>query len=614
MVFLLRRLPLVVVAVAALAAVRCGGAETAPPVATTPRTVTPMPATIQVPPGGTTALGFQVTGPTGAPVPGATVTFAIVEDPTVPDAKAQGATLASASATTDAQGLCGVRVTGGLATAFLVRATSANATADVLVVVIAAGQAGAVDVAPFFPVPDGAHAAAVAATIDVLFFDNRSCADLDVRDPPVPVRGPMSLLVNPGGIPVASFTSLATNAAFAIVGRARDGRGGIRALGCVDLPGRALVPGGTVQIALPLVDAGPDPVGTYAATSPLPIAPPLATAGTIGATWRDLTDCPLDPAQLWLDCTIDALGPAGPDDPLDCVPSTTPGGDGALGDALGALRGTLVPGPDGAASACRGSRTAGGAISLDAVLQGMFGSPLPATLVQLAAAGADGAHIFDDLQLRSTLEVRAGDTLADAAVTHTLTSVSFGMPSATEDVPLVTLGLPVLSAATTGLITDDTLTIARHGFTVRLGSAARVGFGLTALQPRGLPTDATGVVAAIASLAHSDDGKLAGCVALDAALCPRAGQAAGCLVTACATGLNALAARLDASFDAADGAGLDLYLAGSAPLLETHDDGLAGRLGDLQAGASAASWTVDLRPREGRRTFSAPWEAVRSGD
>jgi hypothetical protein len=602
-----------VLALAALAAVGCG-TEAAPPEPTTPRMVTAMPATTQVPPGGTATLGFQVTGPTGAPVPGATVTFAIVEDPSTPDAKAEGATLAAASATTDAQGACGVRITAGLATAFLVRASSANATADVLVVVIAAGQAGAVDVAPFFPVPDGAHAAAVAASIDILFFDNRSCGDLDVRDPPTPVRTPVSVIVNPGAVPVASFSSLATNAAYAIVGRARDGHGSIRALGCVDLPGRALVPGGSVQIALPLVDAGPDPIGTYAATSPLPIAPPLAAAATIGATWSDLTDCPLDPAQLWLDCAIDALGTGGPDDPLDCVPATSPGGDGALGDALGALRGAPLPGPDGAPSGCRGSKTASGATSVDATLAGMFGSPVPSTIVKLSAAGADAAHVFDNLQLRSTLDVRAGDTLAAAIVTHTLTSVVFGMPSATAEVSLVTLGLPVLSATTTGVITDDTLTIAQHGFTVRLGSAARVGFGLTALARRGLPTDATGVVAAIAGLAHTDDGNHTGCVALDAVLCPRVARAAGCLVTACATGLNALAARLDASFEAADGTGLDLYLAGSAPLLETHDDGLAGRLGDLQAGAQAGTWSVDLRPREGRRTFAAAWEAVRSGN
>ena len=479
-----------------------------------------------------------------------------------------------------------------------------------VVVLVVAGQDGSVDVAPFFPAPAGAHAAAVATTIEILFFDNRSCSGIDVRHPPQPLRTMHSL---PASGAVTRYDLLATNVGYAIVGRALDSRGGIRALGCVDLPGRALVPGGSVQIALPLVDAGPDPIGTYAATTPLPIAPPLAAAATIAATWRDLTDCPLDPAQLWLDCTIDALGPANADDPVDCVPSTTPGGDGALGDALAALRGVLLAGPDGAPTACRGSRGAGNAPSLDAVVQGMFGSPAPQAFIRLAAAAADAPHLFDELQLRSTLEVRAGATLSDATVTHTLTSLAFALPSATTDVPLVMLGLPVLTATTTGVITDDTLTIAQHGFTARLGSAARVAFGTLALAPRGLPADAPDVVALIASLAHSEDGKLAGCVALDEEVCPRVGRPAGCLVTACATGLNALAARLDASFEAADGTGLDLYLEGSAPLLETHEGGLAGRLGDLQ-GARAGTWTVDLRPRDGRRTLTAPWEAVRSGN
>jgi hypothetical protein len=589
----------------------CGGSEQAPPAATMPRTLRATPSPAQVPPGGTTTLGFGVTGPTGAPLPGVTVSFAIVDDPSMPNLKAQGATLAATSATTDAQGACGVRVTAGLETTFRVRATSANATIDVLVFVIDAGQAGSVDVAPFFPVPAGARAAAVATTIGILFFDNRSCSDLDVRDPPTPVRMMRSL---PASGAVVRYDYLPTNTNYAIIGRAVDARGGLRALGCVDLPGRALVPGGAVQVALPLVDAGPDPVGTYVATSRLTIAPPLPAAATIAAAWSDLTDCPLDPAQLWLDCTIDALGSTGPDDPLDCVPATAPGAEGALGDALGALRGVPLAGPDGALTACRGSKAAGGGTSIDAVVQGMFGTPTPLAFIRLAQAAADAPHLFDQLQLRSTLDVRPAGTLADVAVTHTLTSLAFGTPSATMDVSLLALGLPVLTATTTGLIGDDTLTIAQHGFTARLGSAARVAFGALSLARRGLPGDTAGVVAAIAGLAHNDDGKLSGCVALDDALCPRVRRPAGCLVTACATGLNALAARLDASFQAADGTGLDLYLEGSAPLIETHDDGLAGRLGDLQTGARAGSWTVDLRPRTGRRTLSAPWEAIRSGN
>jgi hypothetical protein len=608
----LRRFPGAAAALAVVLAA-CGGAETAPPAATTPRTLTAVPASTQVPPGGMTTLGFQVVGPTGTPLPGVTVSFAIVEDPSTPDSQAQGATLAAASATTDAQGECAVRVTAGLATAFRVQATSADATADVLVVVIATGQSASVDVAPFFPLPAGAHAAALSRTVEILFFDNRSCGDFDVRDPPAPVRTMLSLPVSPSTSPVARYDFLATNIDYAIVGRALDEQGGIRALGCVDLPGRTLVAGASVQIALPLVDAGPDPIGSYVATSPLPIAPPLAAAATIGATWSDLTDCPLDPAQLLLDCAIDALGTAGPDDPIDCVPATTPGGDGPLGDALSALRGPFLAGPDGTPSACRASKTAGDAPSLDALVQGLFGSPLPGPIIALGAAAAEAPHLFDEMQLRSTLDVAAGATLTDATITHTLTSLTFGLPSGSTDVVLETLGLPVLTATAAGVITDDALTIARHGFTVRLGSAARAAFGTLSLGRRGLPTDAPGVVAAIAGLLHSDTGD-AGCLAVDDLVCPRVGQSTGCFVTACATGLNALSALLAASFTAADGTGLDLYLEGSAPLIETHEDGLAGRLGDLQPGASPGTWMVDLRPREGRRTLTTSWEAVRSGD
>ncbi|HEY2728792.1 MAG TPA: hypothetical protein VGK52_02555 [Polyangia bacterium] len=610
-----RRSPVARVLCAALAAcaataAACGGPEAAPAPPTTPRTLAATPESISVPPGGMGTLGFVLLGPTGEPLPGAVVTFAIVDDPTAPSAKAQGAALATASATTDAQGRCAAHVTAGLAAVFRVRATSANAQVDV-VVVVAAGDVGSVDVAPFFPAPAGAHAAAVATTIEILFFDNSSCGDIDVRDPPQPVRTMRSV---PASGAVARYDFVSTAVGYAIVGRARDGRGVVRALGCTDLQGRALVAGSAVQIALPLVDVGPDPAGMYTATTSLAIAPPLAAATTLAAAWRDLTDCPLDPAQLWIDCTIDALGPGNGGDPLDCVPATAPGADGPVGDALGALRGAPLAGPSGAPTLCRGTQTAGGATSIDAVVQGMFGSPVPAALVGLAAAAADASHLFDDLRLGSTLDVRAAGTLTDVTITHTLTSVGFALSNAMTDVALQPLGLPVLTATTTGVVSEDMLTLARHGFTVRLGAAARAAFGVLALERRGLPADAPGLVAGVAALAHGEDGKLSGCAALDEALCARAGRAAGCLVTACAAGLEALGARLDASFEAANGTDLDLYLEGAAPLLETHDDGLAGRLGDLQPGAQAATWSVDLRPRDGRRALSAPWEAVRSGN
>jgi hypothetical protein len=579
-------------------AAACSGGEKAPPSPTTPRSLSAAEETVKVPPGGTAVLGFALAGPTGAPLPGAPVSFAIIN---LPIGAAQGATLNEASAVTDADGRCTARVSAGLATVFRVRATSANATAEVAVVV-GAGQDGAIEVAPFFPVPAGAHAAAVATSIEVLLLDNRSCSGIDLRNPPESARSSHTVPASGATVP---YGFLQTNVSYAIVGRARDG-GGVRALGCTDLPGSVLVVGGSVQVALPLIDAGPNPAGTYVATSPLPISPPLPAAASLAATWRDLTDCPLDPAQLLLDCAIDALGPA--TDPSDCIPTAA---EGPVGDALSALRGQFLLGPDGAPAPCRGSKAGGGAISIDATVQGMFGSPLPQAFIALASAAADAPHLFDQLRLRSTLDVRATRSLTDVDVTHTLMSLSFTLPSASTDVSLVKLGLPVLAAQASGTVTDDLLTIEPHGFTVRLGQAARAAFGALSLARRGLPATAPEVVAAVAALAHTDDGQLAGCVAIDEVLCPRVSQPAGCLVTACATGLNVLAARLDAAFAAADGTDLDLYLAGSAPLLETRADGLADRLGDVPGG-HAGTWNIDLRPRDGRRTAVAPWEAVRS--
>jgi hypothetical protein len=413
---------------------------------------------------------------------------------------------------------------------------------------------------------------------------------------------------------VTRYEFVSTNVGHAILARAVDVRGSLLALGCTDLPGPALVAGGAVQIAVPMDDVGPDPVGRYAATTALPIAPPLAAAEGIAAIWRDLTDCPLDPAQRWLDCTVDALGPTSDADPLDCVPATTPGGDGALGDAVAALRGTFLTGPDGKPTACRGSKSPLGAVSADAAIAGLFGSPRPAALVRLEAAADDAARLFDDLRLRSTLVLGAGPTLAEVAATHTLDAVVFSLPGASTEVALMPFGLPVLSASPAATLRGGTLQLGTHGFTVRLGTAGRAAFGTLGLARRALPGNSEDLVTALAALARNEDTGASGCLALDAAVCPRLSLAPGCLVAACATGLDALATRLDSSFDLADGTGLDLYLSGEAPLLDTHGNGLADRLGDPASPAGPGTWTVDLRPRGGRRAMSATWEAVRVED
>jgi hypothetical protein len=145
---------------------------------------------------------------------------------------------------------------------------------------------------------------------------------------------------------------------------------------------------------------------------------------------------------------------------------------------------------------------------------------------------------------------------------------------------------------------------------------ARAGFGATALTPllpAGLAGDGGGIVAGLAMLARSDDGDLSGCAALDRALCTAVGKTAGCLATACPAGLSALAARLDAAFDAADGPGLDFLLSGSAPLLDRHNDGTASRLGQSDPSATEiALWSIDLITASGRSHVTASFDGVRN--
>ena len=207
---------------------------------------------------------------------------------------------------------------------------------------------------------------------------------------------------------MARFEIVNTAESSAIVGSAHDAHGVRIALGCVDLMGSSLVAGGSVEVSLPLHDAIPSPIGRFAVTSPVAFVPPLAARPLIAGPWRDLGDCPLDPAQLLLDCTIDALSPETGGDPLDCKPSAVAGGEGALGDALAARRGLLITDRiAGTPTACRGAFDSAMAPSLDAIAMGLFGSPTPALLVALPAIGDDAAHVLDTVRLSSTLDVQS---------------------------------------------------------------------------------------------------------------------------------------------------------------------------------------------------------------
>jgi hypothetical protein len=557
--------------------------------------------TIHVSPGDQMPARFVLTKG-GVPAAGQTVTFAI--EPPTDDAG--GATLAAPSALTDATGTATVGIEAGQPASFRVQAKSQGAMTDVAVIVMTSGT---VLVAPFFA--PSSTAAADTASVRVLFYEDRSCGSLDL-DAPAPVPA-ADLVTLQGGAQTAAFPFVSTTVVSAAIGQALAPDGTtVVAEGCVDIPGSSLLANEAVEVALPLYDAVPDPVGTYTVTSTLTFAPPLAAAAPLALAWANLSDCPLDPAELWIDCTVDALSPATAADPLDCVPSTVPGGEGPLGDAIAVLRGAPLLDGTGAPTGCRSARNAAGDEGLDALALGLFGSPAPAAIVALPAIASDAAAILDKVRLISMLVVAPSGTPGSYTVTHTLVDALFG-PVWQTSVPLASLGLPSLQAFTTATTSDDILTIGGHGFTLRLGTAARAAFGPLSLAPRGLPGDVPSFVATLFALAHSADGTATGCAALDGVICPAAGRPAGCLTNACATGLAALAAELDGAFTGADGAGIDLALSGSAPLIDKFNHGVADRLGDDQSASGAmATWSVQLRTSAGNAQLSASFEGIRN--
>ena len=291
-----------------------------------------------------------------------------------------------------------------------------------------------------------------------------------------------------------------------------------------------------------------------------------------------------------------------------------------LGDALAARRGVPITDSSGVVTSCRGAADGAGKPSLDAIAMGLFGSPTPPLVVALPAIGNDAARVFDSVDLTSRLDVRSAGRPDEYVVTHTLLDAGFGI-GATATVELAQLALPAATVYTTAVMRDGALVIDNHGFSLRLGRIARVGFGGAVLAPalgvtydpaRPAPT-AGDLIAALAALARSADGAVSGCAAIDRTLCAAVGSATGCLATACPAGLSALAAKLDASFDAADGTGLDFYLAGSAPLLDMHGDGSAHQLG-APLDDPTASWAIDLRTASGNARLTAPFQGGRDGD
>jgi len=468
-----------------------------------------------------------------APVAGATVHFAIFNDP-------QGSTLSSDRATTDVDGIATVTLTGGQAEAqFNVAATAVNANeADF-----------DVSVSKFdFVEIDASLAWSTPSTLRALLYDDKACADL----PPSPSLPPPSRALSKTNATSATlqFVNL-LSMPYALVGRAEDDAGNLVGYGCVDIGAELVPPGSVSTVPVPLSPAVPSALGVYALTSTL--APAPSAYATVVDPWKQLGDgCPYGAAQALLD----AMDVTSHRDPV---------------------------GTDG----CRPTSMT----SLDAQLQTILTAAPTAPANQLPAIAADLLAIASTATVKSTLTVGTASA-SDYTAEHALVSAEFAVSAMVgKTYDLVAFGEPVIDDKDVPFVDDGMIvTIGEHNFTLGWTSLWLQAFGDLSLTMRvsGLsPPLIPSLVAAIVAPA-SHGGKM-GCAGVDDLVCSVTTGSGSCaLTTPCASALAPMAATLTAPFAATSG--YDLTLAGTAMPVDSDGDLIVdGFAGGLWTGAGLAA-------------------------
>jgi hypothetical protein len=580
------------------------------------------PASLVIRPSGSGRIRFFLYDEQNLPVPDYPIQFSIVGDASS-DGTAN-AQLSSTEVLTDSAGSAVLEIiVGNLGSnnrpaAFTIQATcqgSPGMQADILVTT----NAFSVEI---LPVPaDDLLGSNTTTTIHLLFYDETLCAGLDLGNLGASPNQPRALRVVAPNTPTA-FAGVAGQGNSAVVGLGLDSRGTVLIGGCVDLPGSSLRDSQTIRATLYLDHLFPSLAGTFQVSSDFTLSPAPPALASMRAVWQEWTRCPLDPARLWLDCTIDALVSNPTTDPNDCVP--VPGGEGSLGDLLMARRGTAVAALAGtltgaSATPCRAATDSSGATSLDALVSDLFG----ANQARLASANLGSfptelATLLGEIRIDSTLTLAQGRETNSYDTSHALVSLVFPSAISLTSFDVATLGLPLSEA--TGIVStfkNGQISIPVHAFTAWLGTTARYAFESNNLKSRGT-ANSTSLVNWVFGLGQQvSQGTLLGsCDALDVLLSDQIKQPRGSLLSACRTGLIALAGKLNAAFDSLNGPDLDFRLSGSAPVIDTDGDGRADALG--QSGGTATSsavgpglWSAEIDSQAGSYLTYGSWTAVR---
>jgi hypothetical protein len=499
----------------------------------------------------------------GTPLPGHRVKFAIFGDP-------RGSTLSADTAATDAKGVASVQIRAGAATtAFEVRISADHAPGLTLYVVVSTAGFGALSVQSNYHGEPPAR-----QTLDLLYllFAGQSCPVLDAERLPEPQRTRAAGRIDE---PV-NFAALALDVDFTLAALVYDAQQIPQAMGCVELPAGLLRASQVLELVVVIEDLPRRLAGDFVVRSQLAL--PGASRPLVEALdpWGGLGDCKNAPAQLLLDCIIDALDP---DDPLDCLVAV-PVSETA--QALSSQRGLLDGG-------CRGDTTAAEAVSLDRLFRQRMDENALEQLAALARITDEGAAALSRFTLQSRLSLGPLDQGNRALASHRLQQITFDDGSRSASYAVKELGLPqTLADGIVVSLVDDELEIAPHQFTLGYGPVARQALGALLLAPAGMPASSSELARAMTEWV-TEPGSDPGCPAIDLLACQAAGFAQGCLEEACELGLVALAEHLDRGFTALFGPHADLRLGGRARIIDEDGDRQVERLGD-----PSGDWTDAL--------------------
>ncbi|MDX2021424.1 MAG: hypothetical protein SF187_14375 [Deltaproteobacteria bacterium] len=560
--------------------------------------LTAEPAALGLAPGQVGEVNFRLADKAGRARASNTVRFALVDAP-ASEGGVAGASLFAPEGITDAQGIVVARVRAGAAGSFRVRASWSGA-GDLFVPVVVATRSVAPASAIVVPAAD-----TKPASVEMRLYEGAACGALNVTTPAP------SEPANSRTLAVAAawqLPSLATDRSYALTARAIDQTGGVISFGCVQIHGNQLLQSTPVTFSIPLAAIPVTLAATYEASSEFIFAPEsMPQAQAVGAAWGQLSRCPHDPAQRWLDCTLDALGPTTAGSKLDCIPEAD---EGPVGQLLLAKRGTLMEAADG----CRDAKNAAGQMSADAQVLKLFPSPATGARAALPAIAKAAAGLFSQIRFASSIELAPSGEAGTWVGTHTARSLGFSVGLSFYSVPLSSR--PGRFSRFVQAKVDDAqkaLTFLKHGFGMRLGSAAHAAFRNRVLTYQGFAADERVFLNDLFSQAAAPGApNVKGCDALDALLCPQLGKPGGCLQTACTAGLETMATQLTAGFDALDGDDIDFVLDGSASILDRTVDGTVKGLGSLvPSRGDPGLWTAQVRSPAGNTELSGIWVAAR---